>query len=224
MWNRQKDEIAPPARETPMSAPPPVREAARDMRPPEPQQRESTLRGGIATIGKNLIVKGNVSGGEDLYVDGELEGSVELKDNNITVGPNGRVNANLHARDIVVLGRLKGNVRAVERLEIRKTGSLIGDIVTARVVIEDGAYFKGSIDIQKGAAASPPAPAPPPAAAPAVQTAAASAGSTSGSMPASPAAGPTQSPAPALAPAPISATTPAGPSSNFSLSGEPKKY
>jgi cytoskeletal protein CcmA (bactofilin family) len=229
MWNRQKDEIAPPARETP--APPiPVREAAREVRPPEPQQRESALRGGIATIGKNLVVKGNISGGEDLYVDGELEGSVELKDNNITVGPNGRVNANLHARDIVVLGRLKGNVRAVERLEIRKTGSLIGDIVTARVVIEDGAYFKGSIDIQKGAAASAPAPV-----APVAQAAAAASGPASTSTPAStsvstsastsastPAA--TQTPAPALAPAPISATTPAGPSSGFSLSGEPKKY
>ena len=208
MWNRKQDEVAPPVRETP-APPPPVREAAREVRPSEPQ-RESALRGGIATVGKNLVVKGNVSGGEDLYVDGELEGSVELKDNNITIGPNGRVSANLHARDIVVLGRLKGNVRAVERLEIRKTGSLIGDIVTARVVIEDGAYFKGSIDIQKGTVAAAPSPAP--AAAPSVQAAAAASGSASAM------------PAPALAPAPISATTSAGPSSGFSLSGEPKKF
>jgi len=223
MWNRQKDEIGPPVRETPAPALP-VREAAREVRPPEPQQRESSLRGGIATIGKNLVVKGNVSGGEDLYVDGELEGSVELKDNNITVGPNGRVNANLHARDIVVLGRLKGNVRAVERLEIRKTGSLIGDIITARVVIEDGAYFKGSIDIQKGAVASSPAPA----SAPVAQAAAASSGpassSTSGTTSGSTSSATPSAPTPALAPAPISATTPAGPSSGFSLSGEPKKY
>jgi cytoskeletal protein CcmA (bactofilin family) len=204
MWNRKQDEVAPPVRETP-APPPPVREAAREVRPSEPQ-RESALRGGIATVGKNLVVKGNVSGGEDLYVDGELEGSVELKDNNITIGPNGRVSANLHARDIVVLGRLKGNVRAVERLEIRKTGSLIGDIITARVVIEDGAYFKGSIDIQKGTAASAPA------AAPSVQAAAAASGAASATA------------APALAPAPISATTSAGPSSGFSLSGEPKKF
>ncbi len=174
-------------------------------------QRESALRGGIATIGKNLVVKGNIGGGEDLYVDGEMEGSVELKDNNVTVGPNGRVNANLHARDVVVLGRVKGNVRAVERLEIRKTGSLIGDIITARVVIEDGAYFKGSIDIQKGASATAGASAP---AAHSAQAAAASSGA-----PASGGAAP-----PSLAPAPVSATTPPGSSSGFSLSGEPKKY
>src|ERR1035438_5400714 len=125
MWNRQKDELAPPRRKTPPSAP--LREAAREVRAPEPP-REPAARGGIATIGKNLVIKGNIGGTEDLYIDGEIEGAVELKDNNITVGPNGRVNANLHARDIVVLGRVKGNVRAVERLEIRKTGSLIGDI------------------------------------------------------------------------------------------------
>jgi cytoskeletal protein CcmA (bactofilin family) len=222
MWNRQKDEMAPPVRDTPPPAPP-LREAAREVRAPEPP-REPALRGGIATIGKNLIVKGNVGGGEDLYIDGEVEGSVELKDNNITVGPNGRVNANLHARDIVVLGRVKGNVRAVERLEIRKTGSLIGDIVTARVVIEDGAYFKGSIDIQKGTPAAPPAPVVAPvtaAATPAASGAvthspsAASAGASSSPSSTAPSA--------PLAPAPISATTPAA-SSGFSLSGDPKKY
>jgi cytoskeletal protein CcmA (bactofilin family) len=223
MWNRQKDEMAPPIRETPPPAPP-LREAARDVRAPEPP-REPALRGGIATIGKNLIIKGNVGGGEDLYIDGEVEGSVELKDNNITVGPNGRVNANLHARDIVVLGRVKGNVRAVERLEIRKTGSLIGDIITARVVIEDGAYFKGSIDIQKGAAAAPPAPAP----APVTPAATASASGAGMHSPSAASAGVSSSPsltAPSasLAAAPISATTPAASSSGFSLSGDPKKY
>jgi len=228
MWNRQKDEMAPPVRETPPPAPP-FREAAREVRAPEPP-REPALRGGIATIGKNLIVKGNVGGGEDLYIDGEVEGSVELKDNNITVGPNGRVNANLHARDIVVLGRVKGNVRAVERLEIRKTGSLIGDIVTARVVIEDGAYFKGSIDIQKGAPAPPPAPAvaplTPPAAASATGTGghASSPSASSASSPAGSSSGSSSSAPPVLAAAPISATTPAGSSSGFSLSGDPKKY
>ncbi|GEM_PF-83715 len=212
MWNR-KEEPAPPVSQAPATAPP-VREAAREVRPPEPP-RESALRGGIATIGKNLVVKGNISGGEDLYVDGEVEGSIELKDNNITVGPNGRLKANLHARDIVVLGRLQGNVKAVERLEIRKTGSLIGDIITARVVIEDGAYFKGSIDIQKITASA----------------AAAAAGSgSSGSTTASATPAPAPAPAtPALSSAPLSATTSASssPSSSaggFSLSGEPKKY
>jgi cytoskeletal protein CcmA (bactofilin family) len=228
MWNRQKDEPPPPIRETP--APAPVREAAREVRAPEPpRERESTLRGGIATIGKNLVVKGNVSGSEDLYIDGELEGSVDLRDNNITVGPNGRVNANLHARDIVVLGRLKGNVRAVERLEIRKTGSLIGDIVTARVVIEDGAYFKGSIDIQKGTVPSATPAAVAPAATPAASAPATSASAGAGSSSTSASSGATGSSAPATstsaAPPPLApaATAPAT-SAGFTLSGEPKKY
>lgn len=190
MWGEKKNEgAAPPAfRETPAPAAP-LREPVRETRAPEPVRETPARNAGIATVGKNLLVKGTISGTEDLYVDGEVEGAIELKENNITVGPNGKVNANLHARDIVVLGRVKGNVRAVERLEIRKTGSLIGDIVTARVVIEDGAYFKGSIDIQKiGApAASAAAPASAPAATPA-STPASALGSTAGSTPGSTAA------------------------------------
>jgi cytoskeletal protein CcmA (bactofilin family) len=191
MWGDKKEPLTPMRENTPQPAPPIVsREPARDVRAPEPA-RDPAPRGGIATIGKSLVIKGTISGTEDLYIDGEVEGAIELKDNNITVGPNGRVNAGLHARDIVVLGRVKGNVRAIERLEIRKVGSLIGDIITARVVIEDGAYFKGSIDIQKGVTAPPTAPAAPaPAAvlavpagtpgAPAASTPAAASASASG--------------------------------------------
>lgn len=156
----------PPVRETPQPTYTPPAPAERSI----DSGRDLSSRGGIATIGKSLSVKGQISGTEDLYIDGEVEGTVELKDHNITVGPNGRVSANLHGRDVVVLGRVKGNIRAVDRLEIRKTGSLMGDIITARVVIEDGAYFKGSIDIQKPGAkpeatpassvASAPSPSP----------------------------------------------------------------
>ncbi len=154
MWGKEEKPM-PPARETPQPVytPPAPAERSADT------SREVPARGGIATIGKSLSIKGQISGTEDLYIDGEVEGTVELKDHNITVGPNGRVNANLHGRDVVVLGRVKGNIRAVDRLEIRKTGSLMGDIITARVVIEDGAYFKGSIDIQKPGAKAEPAPA-----------------------------------------------------------------
>jgi cytoskeletal protein CcmA (bactofilin family) len=149
MWGKEEKSM-PPAREVspPAHTPPPPAE-----RPVE-ASRDLSSRGGMATVGKSLVIKGQITGGEDLYIDGEVEGTVELKDHSITVGPNGRVNANLHGKDIVVLGRIRGNVRAVDRLEIRKTGSLTGDIVTARVVIEDGAYFKGSIDIQKPGAKS----------------------------------------------------------------------
>ena len=150
MWGKEEKSI-PPVREAPHA--PPVERIAEPL-------REVPARGGIATIGKSLVVKGQIGGGEDLYIDGEVEGSVELKEHSITVGPNGRVNANLFAKDIVVLGKVKGNVRVSDRLDIRKTGSLVGDIITARVVIEDGAYFKGSIDIQRPGAVKPEAHPP----------------------------------------------------------------
>ena len=121
-------------------------------------------KGGQALIGKSLKVKGTITGHEDLYVDGEIEGTVELEENSLTVGPNGNVSADVKARDITVLGRLTGNVRAGERIEIRKTGSLEGDLTTSRIVIEDGAVFRGSIDIVKpepsGGPANRPAPKP----------------------------------------------------------------
>jgi cytoskeletal protein CcmA (bactofilin family) len=100
-----------------------------------------------AQVGKSLQLKGEITGSEDLFIDGEVEGTVELKDNNLTIGPNGNVHADVQARSIIVLGRLRGNVRAGDKVEIRKTGSLEGDLATARIIIEDGAVFRGSIDI-----------------------------------------------------------------------------
>ena len=115
-------------------------------------------KGAVAHIGKSVVVRGELSGSEDLYIDGQVEGTIELREHNLTVGPNGRVEANVNAKEVILLGTVKGNIRAAERVEIRKTGSLIGDLIAARVIIEDGAYFKGSIDIQKaGEAAHKPA-------------------------------------------------------------------
>lgn len=108
-----------------------------------------------AQIGKSLTLKGELGGSEDVYIDGEIEGTIELKENALTIGPNGKVHANVTARTITILGLIQGNVRASERIEIRKTGSLEGDLVTARIVIEDGAVFRGSIDIIKAVAAKP---------------------------------------------------------------------
>jgi cytoskeletal protein CcmA (bactofilin family) len=103
----------------------------------------------IATIGKSVVVRGELSGSEDLYVDGEVEGSISLRGQSLTIGPNGRVRANLEARNVIVHGSVDGNVIASDRVDLRKSASLTGDISTARVAIEDGAYFKGTIDIQK---------------------------------------------------------------------------
>jgi cytoskeletal protein CcmA (bactofilin family) len=104
---------------------------------------------GQASIGKAVKISGQISSKEDLYVDGDVEGTIELREHRLTVGPNGRVVSNVKAREVVILGNVQGNVEASDKLEVRKDARLVGDIKTARIVIEDGAYFKGSIDIAK---------------------------------------------------------------------------
>jgi cytoskeletal protein CcmA (bactofilin family) len=102
-----------------------------------------------ATIGKSLVVKGELSGSESLYIDGKVEGAINLPGNRVTVGRNGQVAANIVAREIVVLGKVRGNCQASDRVDIRSEGSLTGDVIAARISIEDGAFFKGGIDIRK---------------------------------------------------------------------------
>src|SRR5262245_30498878 len=102
-----------------------------------------------ATIGKSLVIKGEVTGSESLYIDGKVEGSINLPGNRVTVGRNGQVTANINAREIVVLGKVRGNLNASDRVDIRNEGSLTGDVVAQRISIEDGAFFKGGIDIRK---------------------------------------------------------------------------
>ena len=109
-----------------------------------------------ATIGKSLVIKGEVTGSESLYIDGRVEGSINLSGNRVTIGRNGVVAANISAREIVVLGKVRGNLTASDRVDIRSDGSLTGDVVAARISIEDGAFFKGGIDIRKAGAAGVP--------------------------------------------------------------------
>jgi len=168
MWKR-KEENEPavnPVKSQPVSTPiqnQPIGNPIKEVTPVSttPQERrpepsyESQKSGAVAHIGKSVLVRGELSGSEDLYIDGQVEGTIELRDHNLTVGPNGRVDANVNAKEVVLLGSVKGNIRASERVEIRKSGSLVGDLVSARVTIEDGAYFKGSIDIQKAGANAP---------------------------------------------------------------------
>jgi cytoskeletal protein CcmA (bactofilin family) len=96
-----------------------------------------------------LHVKGEISGSEDLHIDGSVEGLVNLEDRKLTVGSSAKVTADLVAREVVVYGNVKGNLRARDRIEIKKDGSVVGDLSTARIMIEDGAYFKGSIEINR---------------------------------------------------------------------------
>ena len=103
----------------------------------------------FAHIGKSVIIKGELSGSEDLYVDGQVEGSIELSGNRLIIGPHGQVRANVNAKGVIVQGKLDGNIRASERAELTKSAIAVGDIVTQRIAIEEGAYFKGKVDIQK---------------------------------------------------------------------------
>jgi cytoskeletal protein CcmA (bactofilin family) len=107
--------------------------------------------GEFAHIGKSVVIKGELSGSEDLYVDGAVEGTIELQGNNLVIGPNGQVRANVNAKGVVVQGKLEGNIRASERAELRKSAVAVGDISTQRIAIEEGAYFKGKVDIQREA-------------------------------------------------------------------------
>ncbi|MFC6645638.1 polymer-forming cytoskeletal protein [Granulicella cerasi] len=116
----------------------------------------SAAAGDQATIGKSLIVKGELSGSESLYIDGKVEGAINLPGNRVTIGRNGQVAANISAREIVVLGKVRGNCRAADRIDIRAEGSLTGDVIAARISIEDGAFFKGGIDIRKPGAGDAP--------------------------------------------------------------------
>ena len=114
-----------------------------------PRPVTTTTTSDQATIGKSLVIKGEVTGSESLYIDGRVEGSINLSGNRVTVGRNGVVAANINAREIVVLGKVRGNLTASDRVDIRSDGSLTGDVVAGRISIEDGAFFKGGIDIRK---------------------------------------------------------------------------
>ncbi len=116
--------------------------------PPKPVSSAAAVSD-QATIGKSLIIKGEVTGSESLYIDGRVEGSIHLPGNRVTVGRNGVVAANITARETVILGKVRGNVVATDRVDIRNEGSLTGDVIAQRISIEDGAFFKGGIDIRK---------------------------------------------------------------------------
>ena len=158
MWNRKKDEEVPPrpAPVQPAPAQQPKEGIPVSTSPNRSFEPPSQVQSGSATIGKAVMVKGQIYSREDLIIDGEVEGTVDVQEHRLTVGPNGKVVAGVKAREIVVLGAIQGNVDATDKIDIRKDAKLIGDIKTARIVIEDGAYFKGSIDIVKPDAAKQP--------------------------------------------------------------------
>jgi len=128
--------------------------------PSRPTESFDTPRAGNAVLGKSVIVKGQILSREDLTIDGEVEGTIEMQEHRLTVGPNGKVRASVKAREVIVLGTLHGNVETGDRIDIRKEAKLVGDIRTARIVIEDGAYFKGNVDIVRAEVPRPAAATP----------------------------------------------------------------
>ena len=159
MWkpaNQPQTPGRPGAPEPERAAMTPPPQSAPEPTPATAPRPSVTTTADQATIGKSLVIKGEVTGSEALYIDGRVEGSINLAGNRVTVGRNGVVNASVTAREIVVLGKVKGNLTASDRVDIRSDGSLTGDVIAARISIEDGAFFKGGIDIRKGGAPATP--------------------------------------------------------------------
>ncbi len=126
----------------------------------------------VVNIGKSVVIKGELNGSEDLTVEGNVEGKIELREHVLTIGPHGKIKAEVFAKAVIVLGEVVGNITASEKVDIRDNGSVDGDIVSPRVAIAEGAHFRGSVDMQRKAAPAQPAKAeakaaPTPAPAPA---------------------------------------------------------
>ncbi len=144
MWKR--DESVKPAAapaQTPATAPSAPVAAAPSAEP------RAQLGRDMVNIGKSVIIKGELSGSEDLTIEGHVEGRIDLKENVLTIGPNGKIKAEVFAKSVVVLGEVTGNVTASEKVDIRDNGSVDGDIASPRVAIAEGAHFRGSVDMQR---------------------------------------------------------------------------
>ena len=144
MWKRDESvkPAAPPA--TPAAAPSAAAPAA-----PQASEPRAQLGRDMVNIGKSVVIKGELTGSEDLTIEGHVEGRIDLKENVLTIGPNGKIKAEVFAKSVVVLGEVTGNVTASEKVDIRDNGSVDGDIASPRVAIAEGAHFRGSVDMQR---------------------------------------------------------------------------
>ena len=148
MWKRD-EAVKPTSQPTP--AAPTVASNAQPSAPVAQQAEPRRIERDLVNIGKSVVIKGELSGSEDLTIEGHVEGKIELKDHLLTIGPNGRIKAQVFAKTVIVLGEVNGNVSASEKVEIRDGGSVDGDIISPRVAIAEGAHFRGSVDMQKKA-------------------------------------------------------------------------
>src|SRR5258706_15654896 len=162
MWKR--DEAVRPASGQP-AAPQSPSPITAGVPSPRSEASHSSMEKDIVNIGKSVVIKGELNGSEDLTIEGHVEGTIQLRDHVLTIGPNGRIKAQVFAKAVVVLGEMTGNVTASDKVDIRDNGSVDGDIVAPRVAIAEGAHFRGSVDMQRkgggqqGQAAKPAPPA-----------------------------------------------------------------
>ena len=163
MWKRD-EAVKPTGPGTPATPVAPAQQTQATPAQPEPR-RQQLMERDVVNIGKSVVIKGELNGSEDLTVEGHVEGKIELRDHVLTIGPNGKIKAELFAKAIVVLGEVIGNVTATEKVDIRENGSVEGDITSPRVAIAEGAHFRGSVDMQNKAV-KPAAQAPRPVATP----------------------------------------------------------
>src|SRR5437879_7109988 len=172
MWKR--DESVKPASGQPAApqppAPTPTPTAGMSPRPETPRTQ---MEKDIVNIGKSVVIKGELNGSEELSIEGHVEGTIQLRDHVLTIGPNGRIKAQVFAKAVIVLGEVTGNVTASDKVDIRDNGSVDGDIISPRVAIAEGAHFRGSVDMQRKSAPAQPAAKPATAATPAAATPAA---------------------------------------------------
>jgi cytoskeletal protein CcmA (bactofilin family) len=146
MWKR--DEAVKPTSGQP-GTPAPVVSTQPAVMPAAPQPDNRRIERDMVNIGKSVVIKGELNGSEDLTVEGHVEGRIELKDHVLTIGPNGKIKAQVFAKAVIVLGEVNGNVTASEKVDIRDGGSVDGDIIAPRVAIAEGAHFRGSVDMQR---------------------------------------------------------------------------
>jgi len=146
MWKRD-EAVKPTGPATPAPAAPAQTQASAPAQPEA--RRQQMMERDVVNIGKSVVIKGELNGSEDLTVEGHVEGKIELRDHVLTIGPNGKIKAQVFAKAVIVLGEVNGNVTATEKVDIRDGGSVDGDIVSPRVAIAEGAHFRGSVDMQR---------------------------------------------------------------------------
>jgi cytoskeletal protein CcmA (bactofilin family) len=149
-WEKKTRPVAEPPSFRPIEVPPPPPEVETIMSEPKPKLASPTVSAGTHTmLGRTVVAKGQLSANEDLLIEGQFEGTISLEDHCLTVGAEGHVKAEIRARQVVILGAITGNISAREKVDIRRTGHMVGDLIAGTVAIEEGAYFKGSIDITR---------------------------------------------------------------------------